>query len=328
MPRTKLVFRGTYDFYVYGDYFIMDGFRFNGTVSKKSELLVKNNIELSGGSGNAGVATLAVANRDYFDILQQNTWFAAFACINDDRPNQTCFYRTVPFLRVHSVSGNKLFLAQYMGRDYTGIGNKANLSWDTSALIGKEILICSETFPGTRTNHPSGRITKITAADNESITVEEAGTISEFDYVLPAPDAKYFHYCGSVYFDTAAIMNFADTGTHVGTRSVNIYTTVPTGAVTTGTTVNCHGHISPLATAIVINNSVGSYLKTPFGFNELFEDGGLHTVAYVGGVVDTFRDTMLTVPFIFGQRFVYKTSGTDAKYRNSHKMLVLGYIEP
>lgn len=117
----------------------------------------------------------------------------------------------MPYIRVQRVQGQEVFFNE-SGEDSRHNCPRSH-PISTDALQGCECLVITETlnnrylksrrggqreavvlmFIQYRENAFSGRVTKITANGANSLCLDDVGTISQFDYLLPAPP-NYIHY--------------------------------------------------------------------------------------------------------------------------------------
>ena len=126
-------------------------------------------------------------------------WYAVFACA--DNGDATATLKVMPFLRAGVVSGSNIPLS----RAGEGIYVTASQSYawtSTNNLAGTDLLVISEN------GGFSGRVTTVTANSTSQITATTIGSITEGDYLLPAPPGfDHYVYLGSFYEDTAEVRN-------------------------------------------------------------------------------------------------------------------------
>ena len=123
------------------------------------------------------------------------TWYSVFA-VPDPIDVTVATARIMPFLRVESVNGNTLFLNEEKLRKAP-----KKFSWRSATTLNNaSCMVVTEGYEF------SGRITTIISHTQDSITVADAGDITELDTVLPAPpNVTDFGYIGAFYYGEKAI---------------------------------------------------------------------------------------------------------------------------
>lgn len=196
----------------------MCGFRFQGLYEKQAG----KKFSISGDYPYASLAT----DLEYESSNKTREWYAVFAVADDGDANAV--FKIVPFLQVNSVSGNVVTLNEVLGVDPDTTGHRvlasATYNWSDDALNGAECLVISETIDD-RVNSWSGRKTTITDSTNSTVTLNSAGTLGQFDWILPAPKSKSnYVYLGSFYIDRAEMFNFADGNGIVSQDNISLQT--------------------------------------------------------------------------------------------------------
>lgn len=203
---------------------------------------------------------------------------------------------------------------------------------NANVLAGVDVLIINETIDN-RANSFSGRTAKAISNTSSSVTVDDAGTIGEKDYFLPAPPQfQHYRYLGTFYLDTHEVRNIADTGSIVKYRGITGWGNINNGLGTSGTYVYVNGIIPPLATA-VIGNLKQSLSTTSTGV--CYVSVGMDHVhdydTYVNNkdVASTvnFYDSGIIAPFIFSQRVNLRSAGNLGNVP-IRQFDVRGWIEP
>jgi len=196
----------------------MCGFRFQGLYEKQAG----KKFSISGDYPSASLAT----DLEYESSNKTREWYAVFAVADDGDANAV--FKIVPFLQVKSVSGNVVTLNEVIGTDGDSGARRllasTTYNWSDDALNDAECLVISETVDS-RPNSWSGRKTTITDSTNATVTLNNAGTLDKFDWILPAPKSKSnYVYLGSVYVDRSEIFNFADGNGIVSQDSITLQT--------------------------------------------------------------------------------------------------------
>lgn len=198
----------------------MCGFRFQGMYEKQAG----KKFSISGDYPYASLAT--DLEYEYEGSNKTREWYAVFAVADDGDANAV--FKIVPFLQVNSVSGNVVTLNEVLGVDPDTTGHRVLASttynWSDDALNGAECLVITETIDD-RVNSWSGRKTTITDSTNSTVTLNSAGTLGQFDWILPAPKSKSnYVYLGSFYIDRAEMFNFADGNGIVSQDNISLQT--------------------------------------------------------------------------------------------------------
>ena len=196
----------------------MCGFRFQGLYEKQAG----KKFSISGDYPSASFST----DLEYQSSLETREWYGIFAVADDGDANAV--FKIVPFLQAKSVAGSVVTLNQVIGADATTAGRRLlsghNYNWSDDALNDAECLVITETVDSRR-NSWSGRKTTITDSTNSTVTLNDAGTLDKFDWMLPAPKSKSnYVYLGSVYVDRSEIFNFADGNGIVSQDSITLQT--------------------------------------------------------------------------------------------------------
>ena len=203
----------------------MCGFRFQGLYEKQAG----KKFSISGDYPYASLDT----DLEYESSNKTREWYAVFAVADDGDANAV--FKIVPFLQVNSVSGNVVTLNEVIGLDPDTTGHRALASttynWSDDALNDAECLVITETIDD-RVNSWSGRKTTITDSTNSTVTLNSAGTLAQFDWILPAPKSKSnYVYLGSFYIDRPSagavngeMFNFADGNGIVSQDNISLQT--------------------------------------------------------------------------------------------------------
>lgn len=260
--------------------------------------------------------------------FRTENWYAAFAVAAES--GSSAVIKTMPFLRVGSVAGNKVTLNKAGERIHTV--QPQTYAWlSPNNLEGCKCLVVSE---GGRY---SGRVTTATLNDAGSITLADAGTLAFGDFILPAPPGfSEFGYLGSFYMDTAEVRNLYDDGRTVRSRGTYILSPATNGKVETWLGLNAGGYISPLATAVVVESSFNiSTSSTGFIAEYFAGDSGNHTLFTMPSnkqAAASYSEyhTGIEIPFLYPYTFYYSNAGTEALLTNrvSSQMNIRGGVEP
>jgi hypothetical protein len=196
----------------------MCGFRFQGLYEKQAG----KRFAISGDYPSASLAT----DLEYESSNKTREWYGVFAVADDGDANAV--FKIVPFLQVKSVSGNIVTLNEVIGADGDTLGHRALASttynWSDDSLNNAECLVISETLDD-RPNSWSGRKTTITDSTNSTVTLNSAGTLDKFDWILPAPKSKSnYVYLSSFYIDRGEMFNFADGNGIVSQDNISLQT--------------------------------------------------------------------------------------------------------
>ena len=303
---------------------VMNGFRFHGRgTRRRGPVYPFASYPLSASwPGDLGASASAVT---------LESWYALFAVANAGDAAATL--KLMPFIRARTVPGLGVVTFNKGGENiHSAIAQ--TYSWLTSALVGADVLVITESSP--RVNGWSGRLTTVTANTNAQMTLQDAGTIGALDWLLVAPPGyAHYRYMGSVYVDTAELRNLADDGRLVGSRGVDVTDpNFPTaGAIVAYAEVDFGGYVPPLATGVIVNfvaslstASLGSFAQY------LSHDSSSHDIA------EQYRDkegtATLTLSdyyqcaFSFGQQLYALTAGSLAASRANGKLQIRGWVEP
>lgn len=319
--RDAVAYAGAQSVRVFRDYATMGGFRFRGQYTKgraPTFAMPANKV--------ASLPTdLGAMSATTFE-----NWYAIFACANDG--DSTAVLKLMPFLRAGVVSGSNIPLSRAGEGIY--ITSTQTYAWTTTNnLANTDILAISEN------GGFSGRVAKITANSVSQITVDTIGSISEGDYLLPAPPGfDHYVYLACFYEDTAEVRNIYDAGNLVKAKMIPlVYPNVPTGTVSgpPGQTFNCAGYISPLATAIVLDSSCRLSTASTGSYAEYFDGDGSSHILQTGYVYKSISPDSISVvfdniqvPFLYYQKFNFYNAGTITATRVDGQLNVTGWIEP
>lgn len=194
----------------------MCGFRFQGMYEKQAG----KKFSISGDYPSASLS----ADLEYESSYKTKEWYAVFAVADDGDAN--AIFKIVPFLQVKSVAGSVVTLNEVYGVDGSPkrILEDTTYNWSDDALNDAECLVITETIDD-RANSWSGRKTTITDSTNSTVTLNSAGTLDKFDWILPAPKSKSnYVYLGSLYVDSAEVINFADGNGIVSQDTISLET--------------------------------------------------------------------------------------------------------
>jgi len=194
----------------------MCGFRFQGMYEKQAG----KKFSISGDYPSASLS----ADLEYESSYKTKEWYAVFAVADDGDAN--AIFKIVPFLQVKSVAGSVVTLNEVYGADGSPkrILEDTTYNWSDDALNDAECLVITETIDD-RANSWSGRKTTITDSTNSTVTLNSAGTLDKFDWILPAPKSKSnYVYLGSLYVDSAEVLNFADGNGIVSQDTISLET--------------------------------------------------------------------------------------------------------
>lgn len=319
-PRDAVVYVNSTSVSVGRKYAVMGGFRYRGQYSRGRAPVFPMPA--------SKVATCSPAGLGAETAFRTENWYAAFACANNGAAEASI--RTMPFLRVGSVSGSVVTLNKAGEGIHTA--QAQTYAWNAANnLAGTECLVISEN------GNWSGRVTSITANAAGTVTLASVGTLAFGDMLLPAPPGMvHFVYLASFYMDTAEVRNIYDSGTLAKGKMIFISTPdIGSGAFASpGQVMNCAGYISPLATAVTLDSSGTMSTASTGALAEYFDpDGGNHIVqtAYVdkaSGAAATYVFSNVQVPFLYYQKFNYYNAGSLAASRVSGQLNITGWIEP
>lgn len=316
--RDAICYAGAQSVKVFRNYATMGGFRFRGQYTKGRAPTFNMPANKT--------ATLPTDLGGMTATTDQN-WYAVFACANAG--DATATLKIMPFLRAGVVSGSNIPLS-FAGEGIY-ITSTQTYAWtSTNNLANTDILVISEN------GGFSGRVATITANSTSQITVNTIGSITEGDYLLPAPPGfTNYVYLGTFYRDTAEVRNIYDSGTLV--KAKMIYTVSPdvsTGSFPTLTAIQTFGYISPLATAIVLDSSCILSTASTGSYAEYFSGDSSNHVVQTGYVYKDNTSNMsvvfsnVQVPFLYAQSFWYQNGGTLTASRINGQLNITGWIEP
>jgi hypothetical protein len=240
----------------------------------------------------------------------------------------------MPYFTALSVAGSVVSLGD--GGENKIATNAITYTISNDSLVGCDVLVISETL-GATANVFSGRKTTSTANTNTSITLDEIGTVNTRDYRLVSPPGYYHYvYLGSFYVDTAEVRNIADSGGTVLTTGSSItekdLDNDENGASSTGVQLSCAGHISPLATGLVLrisqtcsSASTGS-IGITIGMNA---SHSYYSESYYKDVGDSraFTTNQILATFLNGQSFYILGTGGLKSTSLVRLAQVRGWIE-
>ncbi len=318
-PRDAICYTNATSVSVFRNYATMGGFRFRGQYTKgraPTFPMPSSKVASIAPSGLGGGLTTATLEN----------WYGIFACANAG--DTTATIKTMPFLRAGVVAGSVVPLSRAGEAVY--ITSSQTYAWPVNSLAGVDCLVISENSGW------SGRVTPITANTTTSVTLTTIGSVTEGDFLLPAPSGfTEYVYLGSFYLDTAEVRNIYDAGDLVKAKMVYlVYPNDPTGSIPTPTMHTCRGYISPLATAIVLDSSCVLSTASTGDYTEYFAgDGSGHTVqsplvykdnsTNMGVVFDNVQ-----VPFLYHQSLYFRNAGALTATRINGQLNVTGWIEP
>jgi hypothetical protein len=319
-PRDAVIYAGAQSVRVFRNFATMGGFRFRGQYTKgraPTFAMPSNKV--------ASLTTdLGAMSATTFE-----NWYAVFACADDG--DATATLKIMPFLRAGVVSGSNIPLSRAGEGIY--ITSTQTYAWtSTNNLAGTDLLVISEN------GGFSGRVTTITANSTSQITAATIGSITEGDYLLPAPPGfDNYVYLGSFYEDTAEVRNIYDTGNLVKAKMIYlVFPNVPTGSLPgpPGQTFDCAGYICPLATGIVIDSSCVLSTASTGNYVEYFDgDGGNHILQSCVVYKDNGTNMSVCfdnvqVPFLYYQTFNFYNDGSLTATRINGQLNVTGWFEP
>ena len=246
--RSVIRYKDANSIYVSGRAFMMSGFRFGGQYLK----------------GRGRYAELTAASRAYASLINDLgcqtakdvlNWYAVFACCNTNDANAAL--KIMPYFRISSVSGNVITLGN--GGENSDPSIIKNYNMNNNVFNNTDVLVITEKLGTNNSNSFSGRVAKLTANTNYTLTIDDVGTLEQGDYLLPAPPGySDYRYLGSFYVDSAEVRNIADSGVNVATRGVNVTGLSISGALIDG------------VKSIAVTNGGSGYSTAP-------------TVSFVGG---------------------------------------------
>lgn len=258
----------------------------------------------------------------------KESWYAAFACANEG--DASAVVKTMPFLRVGSISGNVITL----NKAGEGTHDIAEKSYDWMAdnnLAGVQCLVISEG------GQWSGRVATVVANTATTLTLNNIGALSFGAFLLPAPPGfAHFCYLASFYLDTHEVRNIYDTGTEVVSRGIYLLLPETPGASPgpVGTLMDCSGYIAPLATGVRMDSRCVMSTSATGDYAEYFSpDSGNHDVRTNYDLKDnsgsrSFVFGGVSLAFLYPQTFNFKNAGTLAAKRSEGRIAPTGWFEP
>lgn len=318
-PRDALIYAGEQSVRVVRNFATMGGFRFRGQYSRgrAPTFAMPTNKTVTAPADLGGMTAKTDEN-----------WYAVFACANNG--DTTATLKLMPFLRAGVVSGSNVPLTK------AGEGISTNIT-QSYAWTANNNLANTDCLVIFENGGWSGRVTKITANATSQITLQTVGTVAAGDFLLPAPPGfAHYVYLGSVYYDTAEVRNFYDTGSVVKGKMIYLLSPNNTaGSVAApGITFNAAGYISPLASAVIIDStlvlstaSTGDYAEyyDPDGANHIVQTK--YTYKTLSGSSQSVVFDGVDVPFLYPQKFNFYNAGGLASARFSAQLNVTGWIE-
>lgn len=312
--------------------FVMGGFRFHGKYLNGASKLFpapalsddcRHIISIGDGATTAG----DLGAESYSSI---HSWYALFACANDG--DSAASFKVMPFLRVKSIAGSAITLND-AGENQRSLNTKT-YQFTTNNLAGVDCLVINETL-NSRANAFSGRIASVTANTTTTVTLDDVGTMNEYDYFLPAPPGyTHYRYLGAFYRDSAEVRNIADTGTIVGSRGSQNTQGSISGALGSAVEMPCDGHVSPLATGVKFSHTdtIGSSTTGDSVVRYGMDNGSHDTDEFYyqkdAATSQSFIFNFGCVPFSFHQRLWFYTGGALNIAANTRSMNIRGWIEP
>lgn len=260
-----------------------------------------------------------------------NNWYGVFAVANASSTNAVL--KMAPFFRVQSVAGSVItFGGAGEAQDYASA-----YTYDVPTpnnAVGVDVLVVSETINSVQ-NYYSGRLTTVTANTATTLTLASIGTIAAGDWVIVAPPG-FTDYCylSSLYND-GATRNFADSGSIVKTRSIQI----PTGATldgalsASGVQFIVAGIVPPLATGAVleVTQSLSTASTGDFLYRMQIDATHDYHVTYQrkdNTITATYVEGGVICPFAYAGQRVIMTSGGALEGSATRQVQVRGWIEP
>lgn len=249
-----------------------------------------------------------------------NQWYAVFGVIKPGEMYGSLV--PVPFLRVHSISGNEITFAE-CGFN----GNIATIkNYNFKNLAGYDVLIIHENA------NFSGLVKNIVSNTPSKITLDNIpASLTAGDYILPAPQLDDYVYLGSFYVDTAEIFNRGEFGNGIiYYRGVSISGLSIAGNISAGVDIDFRTFVSPLATGVYF------YVYNTFSTSATGTDSitfGLdasHDIDYKRyekptTASDAYRHYSL-MPFMMKQRINIKSAGLGNS-ATDRTINIRGYVE-
>lgn len=316
-PREPAYYHAAQAVRSYSPYAVLGGFRFHGKYKKLRCPVIP--------MPESAVASLP-GDLTYLSATKAENWYAVFACADEGDSEATLVI--TPYFRCGTPSGSVIPFVEAGERKPSPVASPYAFIANNN-MAGAEILVIRESG-GWR-----GRVTTVTANTNDNITLDAVGSIASGDWLLPAPSGfDHYGYLYSFYRDSAEVRNLYDTGTVVKAKGAQLLVTgIDTGSVPSFTEVNCEGHISPLATAIIIDVTSTLSTASTGSFAEYFSpDSGSHTVQTCltqkeGSTSRSAVHDGVIIPFLYPQRFWYSNAGGVVASRISGKFDITGWFE-
>lgn len=332
-PRSIIGYYGPYSIQIVGETsFAMGGFRSRGQY-KRDRVPVfpapaftsEARHIISAGDGTTTQDDLGVET-----LHAKSCWYAAFACADDG--DSEAVFKLMPYFKVGSVAGSVVTL-NISGEASRTVSAKSH-TMPTNGLVGAECLVITETL-NSRENAFSHRLTTVTANTGTTITLDDVGSMDEFDYFLVAPPGfDHYRYLGSFYIDSSEVRNIADTGTIVHSRgSTNSNASINGLIGASGVDMFCDGYISPLAAGMLIQWSEAlSTSETGRAYSTWGMDYLHDSVSVSWAKTSTAADAVDLhggiVPFIFQPMVNFRSAGALNTANNNRSMKMYGWIEP
>lgn len=240
--RSVIQYKSAQEVRLFGREFAMCGFRFMGEYLKAAGKVYS--------ASASPTAVSLVTDLGCQSAVSSETFYAVFAVANEADAN--CQFKAMPFIRLNNVVGSTgdFGLCGENSKRRTAGAKTMNIA--ANALDGVDCLVVSETIDG-RPAAMSGRVTTVASNTTTSITLSDAGTVADFDYLLCAPPGfDHYRYLGTFYRDTAEVRNMADSGGEFLTRGIFLSGAPFDGVLAAPVEVDVAGIISPLATGVRI----------------------------------------------------------------------------
>lgn len=339
-PRTPIGYFATYRVQIVGETsFAMGGFRYRGKYRRGRAPVYSappfdtvyagaNRHIIDAGNGTSTTGDLGVET-----LHSKENWYAVFACANPG--DAEAVFKIMPFFRVRDVGvgGANIVRLGPAGENSNGSVASKTYTMPVNGLAGVDCLVIHETL-NSRVNGFSGRLTTITENTTSSVSLVDVGTLANGDYLLPAPPGYAdYRYIGAFYMDTAELRNIADSGTVVHSRGVNNARNISGVIGASGVDIPCGGYISPLATAVMVQESNAlSTTEVGWGYSTWGMDDS-HDSINTGWYKPTsasasWQGNAGMLPFSFSQWVNLRAAGTLNTANNTRQMRMYGWIEP
>ena len=179
--------------------------------------------------------------------LNLECWQAIFGIVDSTDPG---YYKPVivPIMQVLSVSDNTLTV----GKTKEGTDGVSLTGGIVDNIAGRDVLIV------TKNKRIAGEVQKVTAYSGSTVTIDDATSMAEGDYILIAPEetGKYVYFV-SHYIDEAEWRNREDDGVNAFIRGVaSTEATFSDVKGETGYDYYLQNLISPLATGVIVSASL------------------------------------------------------------------------